>query len=95
MKVDLYFKFDFYRKIMGGLTMEILMQSENLLLGVNLDSKKSGESEKNKKKQRKTSYWDKLSKSKYIAKIEEHTPESKDETDISSKAMYNSTNVIQ
>ena len=49
LKVDLYFKFDFYRKIMGGLTMEILMQSENLLLGVNLDSKKSGESEKNKK----------------------------------------------
>lgn len=67
--------------------MEILLISENLRLGVDLDFKKSSESEKNKKKQRKTSYWDKLSKSKYIAKIEEHTPESEDETDISSKTV--------
>ena len=67
--------------------MEILMISENLRLGVNSDSKKSSESEKNKKKQRKTSYWEKLRKSKYIAKIKEHTPESEDETDISSKTI--------
>ena len=66
--------------------MEILLISENLRLGVDLDFKKSSESEKNKKKQHKTSYWDKLSKSKYIAN-EEHTPESEDETDISSKTV--------
>ena len=81
--------------------MEILMQSENLRLGVEVNFyeqskiKRKQNTQDQIKKERQVSYSELLSKSKYINKIKEHTLESEDETDISSKAMYNSINVIQ